>query len=424
VKYVLIAISFFVVFESAKANPSDVLNSIKEQEVRLIANDPTTQIAPEFLNKMWGEIQKGMPYQGHNFEFMMHNTWNHLRSKNKILKLTQELRNRLGLTRKICGETCYRLSGYYLPLANFILVDFDENNPDPNTIYWFYHELVHAVQYTYRLPLDLGMAYSFTKHGDEDTHLEENLMTDFLSYYYETQAHWYTLRFAQPTEWSDKKSSAFLRNSKTWLSAAVVLGGMLLPAIIGHEFAWEYIPQTECFSGPFLVQKTDPQYLFSLKELPVDFKGHWFNPAVNIDMGFYEDYADVIKQAYLGNKQKFTESDQYLFVKIHNNWAKKMLRPCGVDDETQKQIAACLTALNAPIVNTESPTLSWFGLNANTLSSCPQYANSSFWKDKDEILNLYSQSRSGQFFNGGGRGAGGPLLQVQPQVILTPDMVK
>lgn len=96
-------------------------------------------------------------------------------------------------------ESCNLLLNFYLPSSDLIFVSTEDKNR--NFTYGLFHELIHVYQFDHRLLIDLAVIDQAVKEGT----LKESEVYDFLNFFYETQAHWYTLtvmRELNPEWWA------------------------------------------------------------------------------------------------------------------------------------------------------------------------------------------------------------------------------
>ncbi len=342
--------------------------------------------------------------------FYINETWKRLRADNRIRKLTKELREHLGTPSQYCPteKSCYDLVALYLPVSNFILIDYTTLNSE--VISWVYHEVVHASQYFYRFPLDFGLMHTLNIQDP-----------DFLMFYYETQANWHSLMFSENPAWLDHISSnASLILSRVKKSLVEVLT-LKKSDETAKNWMTEWMPQEYLDNNPIessfgvVINTTEYQTLFDMPE-PFILKdlSQNFTLYDSLDFSFYAEYTDAIEKAYFGDSEFLTKrqnGDQKIFVKFHNNVYHKLKKDYyyGVH-KNEKCHAPMQTVINSP-----SPLVSWFSVSPESFSQCDTYKDSDFWKHRDDLLKRFLNFKN-RFFQGGTKGAGGPSLNIHPHI--------
>ncbi len=360
--------------------------------------------------------------------YYLESAWKILTRSQRIRNLTLDLRQKLGIPKQHCADTgnCYDLVAVYLPISNMILIEYTELNDE--TIAKVYHELFHAYQYMFRYPLDAGMIFDFTRFDDSSENsrpeLEINEINDFLNFYYESIANWKTLQFTRNQEWLNTSKS------EVYLFATGLLKGLvntfslklLSQASDVSSKKWlsqEYFDEYGNEDSVAINVKSEYAFLRMPDLLVIKDLNHMFTMQNNLDFQFHLNYTAALENAYFGNEnflKRRKNGDQRLFNRMHDNVYFKLKR-------SFKRLIAknknCLEPLAKIIYSQTSPLLSWFSTSPSEFMNCEVYSRSSFWQARDQLLMLYLDFND-HFFQNGTKGTGGPMLRIQPQLIVKP----
>ena len=391
-------------------------NMLERQQIELAAINSTE--APSFTKEEIDKIEFNVRFnrQDRGFRHLIYVTWKKLLSENKVRRLTLALREKLDIPRVQCAiaNRCSELVAVYLPQSNFLLVDFEAVNTDNAP--WFFHELVHAVQYTYRFPLDIEILYEYSQKGSPDgVKIKQEQLVDYLRFFYEAQANWYTLRLEQDRDWMNQRQSGYISGT---IAATKIVLGLFTMTISFHLFK-------ELFEGllPEIDQQPDSRQLkmrgIDLFEMIMIKKFYAINPGIHFDFGFLEKYTRAIERAYFGELDflyQDNNGDQKIYRDLHNKFY-------GVfGDRTPGLLERCGKTFEA--LQNGSPYLNWLTLPAEQLS-CGPYTNSSFLLNREAIAEIFLTSEKSGSYQGGTKGGGGPALKIspyiQPQLIVLPE---
>lgn len=387
---ILVLILLFSLRAMAQEVSADILQTQKE-ELAILQNAEDISLGENEI--LFIDVHVLFNTQDDGFRKLVYSVWKQFLAENRIKRLTPGLRAKLSLDKSYCSTPthCNELMAAYLPLSNFILVDFDK--VDLKSATWFYHELVHAVQYIYRLPLDLNLLLG---------RVPKEELVDYLRFYYESQANWYTMRLRKNSDWKIVEQGAISSGLEAAAKVAFGLPTAGVTSKIARESFNELLPIIDQMSGSQLNRQ-----LFELKELPVIKTYHSFNPGIHVDLGFFKSFVRSIEKAYFGNLvflYKDDNEDQKIYRDLHNQFYKFFA--------SNELIKTCDSAFKK--VSADSPLLTWLRADESQLR-CGPYQSLSFWQSRGELLNLFVTNRS-QFFHAGTKGGGGPGLVISPLV--------
>ena len=383
-------------------------------ELEAINSTETLNLTKDEIDKI--EFNVLFNKQDTGFKHLIYVTWRRLLSEKKIRRLTLDLREKLDIPKVQCttGNRCSELVAVYLPHSNFLLVDFEAVNSDNAP--WFFHELVHAVQYTYRFPLDIEILYQYSQTGSPDgSKIKKEQLVDYLRFLYEAQANWYTLRLEGDHDWMNQRQSKLM--SGTAMVAKIFLGLVTMTTSfhLFKELFEGLLPEVDQKRG----NKTLDERGIDLHEMIMIKKMFAINPGIHFDFGFLEKYTRAIERAYFGELDflyQDNNGDQKIYRDLHNKFY-------GVfGDRTPGLLERCGKTFEA--LQNGSPYLNWLTLPAEQLS-CGPYTNSSFLLNREAIAEIFLTSEKSGSYQGGTKGGGGPALKIspyiQPQLIVLPE---
>ncbi len=342
-------------------------------------------------------------------------TWQRLLAEKRVRKLTPDLREKLAIPRMHCttGNRCSELVAVYLPLSHYLLVDVESVNKE-NAI-WFFHELIHAVQYIYRFPLDIEILYRYAQEGSPDgIKIRQDQLVDYLRFFYEAQANWYILRLEQNAEWLDVKQNKAGKVTEQGLKIVFHMTTMTLFMNLRHAFEY-LLPKIDDWSQDKTLRQRDTEF----HELPILKKYHNFNPAIQVDLRFLQKFARAIEIGYFGDLvflYQDDNGDQKIYRDLHNKFYSTF------GERTSRFLKGCRHTFE--VVQNGSPFINWLTLPKEDLD-CSTYGESSFFKDRAAITNIFIQNENTSLFHGGTKGGGGPGLKIgpyiQPQLLVYPE---
>lgn len=357
--------------------------------------------------------------QDSGFKTLIYDAWKYLLTQGKVRKLTPELRAQLDIPRVHCpsktSNRCSELVAIYLPLSNYLLVDCAAVNEETRS--WFFHELVHAVQYTYRFPLDMELLNKYSQfESPSGQKIPENKLIDYLSFYYETQANWYTLRLTEDADWMKERQSGITSGT---IATSKILLGLVTMTTSFHIFK-------SLFEGllPDIDQEPNSNELhlrgINLHEMLVIKKYYAINPGIHFDFGFLEKYTRAIEHAYFGDLDflyQLNNGDQKIFRDLHNRFYSEFGK------KTSAVLEECGSLLAT--IKQGSPLLNWLTLPDELFNSCRTYQLPSYIHQRQKFIEFLKADREGAFYHAGTKGGGGPGLKVSPfihpQLLVIPE---
>lgn len=408
-----------LIFINAGQAASKDLFQLAESQLTSLHRAPV--ISNEDVEKIWMKIGKYVIEKTNKrYAKLLYRVWTDLVKKNRIRHFTNDIRNELNISKKFCSyeNNCHDLVAVYLPLNHMILIDYSELNDE--VITWIYHELVHAYQYTYRLPIDVAKIFEFLIRDNEIKIVPEQAI-DFLKFYYEAQANWYTLRFSQNQLWLDSGESSWTLLPTSFVKALIALptGGATIMA--GKTFFDPFFPKID------RIEKSTRGYLHVWRGEQLNFHellilrnaSHFFNTGVNIDLSFHYNFSRKIESAYFGSLPFLMQDDggdQKLFVEMHDFYYETFLeRLSSTFDECEN--------LFAKVMSENAPLLQWLSIDSDYLKTCPIVDLTIFGSSRNLFADFYAQGSRGRFFHAGGEGSGGPTLKINPLLHLHPQLI-
>lgn len=377
-------------------------------ELEALNSAEALHLTPEEIKQI--EITVFYNRQDRGFKYLLNEAWKRLLAEGRVKKLTPDLREKLGIQQASCSPTHRRsdLVAVYLPSSHYFLVDFEEVNKE--TTQWFFHELVHAVQYIYRFPLDIEILFQYMQTSSPDgVKIRRDQLVEYLRFFYEAQANWYTLRLERNRDWMNVRQNKLVAGTivtfKTILSIIPVFKSIfdeLLPEIDHRHDG------TELNMGGI-----------DLYEMIMVKKFHAINPGVHFDFAFIERYVRALEKAYfceLDFLYQPNNGDQKIYRDLHN----KFYQTFGY--QTPNLLNRCNSTFEA--VQNGSPYINWLTLPKEQLN-CGPYENSTFLQNRDMIIEIFENSEKSGSYMGGTRGGGPPTLKIspyiQPQIIFLPE---
>lgn len=406
-----IGLIFLIVFSWQYSVAQDALLAIVGDQERKLALSGVRPISDEKLAAVRDKIfsQLNLHRIPQKYKTLLSATWKNLSSGGRILSMDADAQFKLDIPKEFCHEQkCHKLVAAYLPFVDAIVISTEA--PEDELYAWIYHELVHAFQYTYRLPLDVITLV-------ESGFVNKTDIIDTLKYFYESQANYYTLKITEDPEWLEYGRSGWSLAPGSYGKAILSLFSFGQSLRVGNSFMNDYLPLIDNLGWRQGHLHTSRGEQLTFHELIVMRNFGWsFNPSVNFDLEFHTDYSHAIEQAYFGKIPYLLAqdgADQKFFKKMHDAYYEKVLSP--LIDEPR-----CAIALDE--VQKSAALVGWLNLPDNTLSSCSVYANFSLYRK--EFLELYLSNKN-RFFDKGGEGGHGPGLQIsphlyQPQLIIKP----
>ncbi len=421
---VMVRLIFFLLFTTfSLAGFAGVVDlQIQESSVLSVKNAPV--LPAEDLENIWKKIgvfilnrDAEIDIRMGNYPRLMYMVWHDLVSEDRIRRLTPEVRAELKVPEKHCikGHGCHSLVAFYLPMSHLIFVDYEKLNDD--VISWVYHEIVHAYQYTYRFPRDLIDIVN----AAADSKLKYNEIIDYLKFYYESQANWYTLQFTRNEKWLDSGETAFLLAPTSFLKSLLViptLGVMLRWSKVEFE---NFVPKPDQIPGHqgyFQLQQGEQLKFRELLVLRNVFQ--LFNIGVNFDFDFHKRFSQRIEEAYFGElaflRQK-DGGDQLIFKDLHDQYYSEIFFSVAI------KMKKCDVAIDQ-ILSGVSPLLNWLTGKIDRGDCLVRFWNLTTKPELQKSYEkIYVEGSQGRFFHAGGEGSGGPALLIEPSLFMHPQLL-
>ncbi len=385
------------------------LLQMQKKEIETINHSFNTFFTNDQLDRVWtkiAELAQKKNLSGREY-WMMDYVWKSLRQQNKIRRLSKRLRDDLNIPEEYCStkDTCSKLKAVYLPLNNMILVDF--GSMDQVDILKFYHELVHAIQYTFRLPLDLQTLYENSKKKDG---ISASRIVDLLRFLYEAQANWYTIRISDDERWSSGIKSLLVLTPAAIVKVFFAMMTATATVRVGQEQLTDWLPEFDIPNeGKYLHFKSSKAIEIFHEPIIVNHIFNLFNPGVNIDIDVHVLFSKIVERAYFGELNFIRQdngSDQTAFVEMNNNFHNKVLSP--------RDLIGCDSLLRN-VAMSDSPLLQWLTLPRDAFIGCASYTEDRFFKNREVITKLVTDPRKWRFYHKGTEGGHGPSLNIDPQ---------
>jgi hypothetical protein len=357
--------------------------------------------------------------------------------------LTPEIKNKLQLSDLTCKYEghCTSLDGLYLPLNNIIFLDTSLGKVDLERV--FLHELIHAYQFTYRLPIDIATLNTLAQHGKVKSE-EVNL---YLDYYYEAQANWKGMQYSLPHAWLPEveKGDTDHRLRKGFFSnlalmfgpvfvipsgpLAIVVGGasVILVPLYDNVVTDRLLPNV-AQSGKFLTfeKKYAPADNFDavlmLPELiPISDSLSKAAAFHVYNFNFHKEYGDAIQKYYFGSNGLLFRNDRddlKIYNELHNEYYKRI----GLNYMLESD-SACRALLIKLRESTYSPLVTWLTLPKAEMEACPAYRGLGDNDGRAEYLDQLLNPQNGKDpFHSGLPGTEGsrPGLTILPQLRVLP----
>lgn len=283
------------------------------------------------------------------------------------------------------SDQCQSTKAFYLPLSNMIYIK--EGPAKKDLAQALFHELIHAYQFIYRLPLDLLSTIELIEGGS----LRPENAYEFLLYFYESQANYYSMRLAIPPAWKDIVSkqrmvldtgtSVFVAYVFPWLAAVHGISKDLLnkkiakalPDVDKFRFLNDISAQYNGVKGSLL-----PNELSIQAHSTIPFTSQW-NP------GFHWHISRAIERVYFGKRDSiFREGmpSSAGFNHLHNQYYKNI----GLNEFFDEN-PDCTKLVNGAQTSA-SPTLYWMLIDSNDFTTCPAFESISNYFSKKKVTNF------------------------------------
>lgn len=340
------------------------------------------------VNQVWS--------QG-NFWYLFNRTIQRMVASEKIFNLTPEIRVSFNLDKAYCFEKrnpkkhseCTKMDAFYIPEADIIFID--NSIPDEKFPFLLFHEFIHVYQNDFRLPLDLLNLQEMLDSNNLSTYQDETL--DLINFYYEAQAHWYTLTLAETETWYEyaKSSNIFSAGSKIGLGIVTNLFtlGNVNTLKTGTKEINEFLPKKimEALNvGHFSFKGKSA---FGIPEMIVYNYDGFRNLATNFDFNTHRHYAERLEETQFGKLDFLVSGEgrdretQFIFKNLTDVYYDLLI------DQPIGKIESCERLFNYIQNNQAAPIIQWQSLNYSEFEECEIYRTVSDDVVRKNMIDIY-----------------------------------
>jgi hypothetical protein len=292
--------------DSVAVSPADGLSPAEffkkvDQESELVSET--------VASKLWDvalEALKHHGYRGMYWWNVRHETFQAV--KDRLAKNGRVRFIRTEVAAELCRRSfpngdCEWMQGFYMPFNDKIYLvgtSAEALESQPSVPPTFFHEVIHAYQYSVRYGYDLQYLRQLAVLKKAEISPE-----DLLAFFYEAQAHWYTIKTFKVEQWQEvHASSGFGSAMGSQLvnhgKSAVTVFTLGLSTNAAREFV-PYLPQVD-------VWDKFAAYLRPYKETAYDFNepilfragNKFFNVASSVDFKFHRTFSNSVEKSYYG----------------------------------------------------------------------------------------------------------------------------
>lgn len=413
----------------------------------------TPLVTESRVRAAWAEVEKKIDHLRYNFSEcttqlnlskrwlmgctapMLKKIFDHYVENKKILSFSDPLISTLGVGKYYCAKKsinkwqvtndpgCVAIRGFFAPRLGVIVIDDTLSEQDLSRV--LLHELMHAYQYYFRLPLDLPFV------GPDKA---------LLSYYYESQANWYSMTFSPQGPWIEYLLHN-TRRPRTQFKELLSHMSFGLSDKLALKASHDIIPEQEYLipnvdfgygGAPKLIHDDhgillDPKTfsVLNMAELEVFLgKPSTLNPGLRINHDFHYQFAKAIEIGYFNNLPFLfnpNRKDQKLFVKMHNNYFRELVAKTFFNWQSCSAVFDRLLSFDKPIE-------AWSKITKAELKACPAYDKlnlSNLSKSLDQLFPNHQSDSSLDDIIKGTEGVGPPDLgvtgwEIHPQIDIEP----
>lgn len=350
---------------------------------------------------------------------------NDLYSQKKIRYLTSENRKNLGVSDDD------KLRAFYLPLTNHIFLD--QNLSEDEQARSLFHELFHSMQYAYRLPLDVAHLQKLAS----EKKIEEKDLNEFLSYYYESQANFQTMKYKVDDNWKKifQEKSSEVRGGAAAVGAAM-LGPLGIPLLMGsvglsNSKMNEYLSEVDQVPWYGSRRWSGEKAALGLMEfVPIKNSDTMNLTSSTYDLNFHKQYGQAIEQAYFQKKLSFLFKDNREDLRIFNALNNQYYSLLGASKVTEKD-QGCKRILEKVRREGHSPLIQWLSISKDEMKECSVYKTAAESDFQTNLLEhaIKESSEDSPFHlrraDASGTGSRPELtlvpIQIQPQLLVKPN---
>ncbi len=360
-------------------------------------------------------------------------------ARDAIKTLSPEIKKKLeldGLNCRFEGH-CTSIDGLYLPLNHLIFLDSTLSQKELQHV--LLHELIHAYQFTYRLPIDIATLADLVAKEK----LKQEEVGLYLDYYYESQANWKALQFDFPDQWYfsiSKSQKLQIGLSRLLLSGGVAYAaigtsagtgfaiygaGWLLGVAYGNAMANRLLPEVAKSESWFTLGNTPGNEVVAATTLPelvpIDDTFTRISSFAAYNFDFHRDYGAAIQKYYFGNERFLFRNDRNdlaIYNQLHDRYYERIGLSTALENES-----ACVALLSKIRSANVVPLVTWLTLPREEIETCSVYRNEGKDDGRSQYLDglLYPQNQSDPFHTGfPGTEGSRPGLTILPQLRVLP----
>lgn len=308
-------------------------------------------------------------------------------SEDRITILADSEFDALLVGAKLCESVrCETMKGFYLPSSHQIFIR--DTTDERSFARALYHELYHAYQFLYRLPVDAGSLLSAAKSGL----LQKQDIATYLDFFYEAQANWKTMRVYPDSNWKKEFRNSTTAHIKT--IALFFAGGGFAHLLLKDTYNAQtnkFLPRSLQIDPTLKYSPMGPAAALVLPELiAVDKTKTGLNLTGNLDFSFHARYARAIEKSYFGDLPfLFAKSrdDLRIFNYLHDRFTL-VIGSYPVDEDLP-----CVKLLEL-VQTSRSPLIGWSKVAQADVAKCEIYGLVTEEADRHDFLSLMNLQKS------------------------------
>ncbi|MEK6705022.1 MAG: hypothetical protein AAB116_17070 [Candidatus Poribacteria bacterium] len=329
-------------FMQAKKEITDLISKAPWNPSHMETGDKRVgRLLEETLNKMQGRIY-----------YINQEIWNHLKLSLLLPKAC------LPSSSLPTQKKCNKLYGIYLPALDIMLIDPSLKGDD--LVFNLFHEIVHAYQFRYRYPLDVGYwdLLNFKREVSQQQRIS------VLRLFYEAEAHWYLLTLGASKAWYGYSNKIYKRaKDLVWtrqfiFADFITIITSVLPYsgrdLVLHDDEKNFSVSKDVFShSEVIFQKHSNRGAYSLIDPILVIHAHFVKKLINI-------YFNKLKLP----KRWSRYTIQKVNAELNNNYYRFVTK---ISDEA---FQSCYSFMSSTIHKEYSPLINWLNLDVTPPKNC------------------------------------------------------
>lgn len=207
--------------------------------------------------------------------------------------------------------------GFYIPSTHQIYIDPEVGNERCPAV--LLHELIHAFQYSVRLPYDINLILKLVEAG-EIVVSNPTMLLDLLSTYYEVQAHYYTMMISPNPSWMNYLQSFEIEKEKLGAArSALSMPAGLISNIFKRRGNRQNPEQVYRPHRSHCGQNSELGILLTLCELYFSDNLKWVKYPANAEYRIHKHIAEKVNASY-GFSFGPNDRNQKIFTALHNQF--------------------------------------------------------------------------------------------------------